>query len=62
MCIVLGAAVRGGRMGLPVAPDIGLVDGGVGAEGTAKFPVVLDVGGRGDALDFEELGGGPKPN
>ena len=49
-------------MGLPTAPDIGLVDGGVGAGGTAKLPVALDVGGRGDALDFEELGGGPRPN
>jgi len=49
-------------MGLPAAPGIGLVDGGVGAEGMAKLLDAFGMGGRGDALDFEELGGGPRPS
>jgi hypothetical protein len=62
LCIGLGAADRGGRIGLPIA-----VVAGDGAEGDGKLfgaPAAvgaLGVGGRGDALDLVEEGGGPSP-
>lgn len=59
----LGGTDMGGRIGLPA---IEALDGGVGAEVTKLLGApaavgALGVGGRGDALDFEELGGGPSP-
>ena len=60
-------AFSGGRTGLPIAPGIWLADGGVDTEGGGRLlgaPAVVEalgVGGRGEAFDFAEDGGGPNP-